>query len=257
MLKRNPFHFSIATRVRNPYFKRFLEPSDGASILDVGCGVGYFTALLSEAGGDVCGVDVDPSSISVATQMIGNKFVIGSAEWLPFQDNSFDKILCSEVLEHIVDDNRAVSEIRRVAKPGAVIVLTVPSPEGLFGARIKSICHGHDDIHGPEAHQRDGYTRSELRTLLESNGILIDNMRFTMVAMTELLMGATKLAYLATSGNAHLSSQSEVMQVDGFLVFRAYRVALPIITALAKVEDIVLAPLLKGHMLIVKGKVQK
>lgn len=256
----SPFHYSIATRVRNPYFKRFLKPTSGDLILDIGCGVGYFSELLSALGGRIWGIDTDPLSITTASKTVEGQFALGRAESLPFRDNSFDKLLCSEVLEHILDDNQAISEIQRVAKQGATVVFTVPSPEGIFGAKIKSICHGHEGAHeghGGEAHQRDGYTRKELQRLLEDHGIVVEEMRFTMIALAEILMGITKLAYSATSGKAHLASQSEVIQVSESRMLKTYGKALPIITGLARIEDRILAPLLKGHMLVVKGHIQK
>ena len=53
MLKNSPFHYSIATRIRNSYILKYLLPEQEDKILDVGCGVGYFAELLSDCGCEV------------------------------------------------------------------------------------------------------------------------------------------------------------------------------------------------------------
>ena len=261
LLSENPFHYSIATRVRNPYFQRFLAPQPGERVLDVGCGVGYYTVLLGECGANLWGMDADLDAVLVARRLYGDRFLVGRAEELPFADNSFDKLLCSEVLEHIHDDGAAVAELRRVAKEGAIIVVTVPSPDGVFGVRIKSICHGAasslSDGKSWEEHRRDGYTCEELCLLLERRGISIQEVRYTLVFVAELLMGVTKLAFSAISGRKHLGSQMEVLEVSESLPLKLYRRAFPVLVLMAHIEDLILARFLRGHMVIVRATVRK
>jgi len=253
----SPFHFSIATRVRNPYFLKFLAPQPGERILDVGCGVGYFVALLGSSGATVFGIDVDFTSIRAARGQYGQRFVVGRGEELPFPADTFDKLICSEVLEHIADDAQAVSELSRVAKDGATVIVTTPSPEGLFGASIKSICHDSEEGRSWEHHQRDGYTASKLCSLLRNQGLEVQEVRYTMIFITELLMGMTKLAFSAISGRKHLGSQMEVLEVSESLPLKLYRRAFPLFVLIAYLEDLILAPVLRGHMVIVRASVRK
>ena len=73
-----------------------------------------------------------------------------SLEALPFPDASFDRLLAADVLEHVDDDARALRELRRVAAPGAVLVITVPAHPRLWSA--------HDEA----LHHRRRYRRAEL-----------------------------------------------------------------------------------------------
>ena len=257
LIYKSPFHYSIATRVRNPYFLRFLAPQPGERILDVGCGVGYFVALFNLSGCSVWGVDVDLVSVRAAREQYGQRFAVGRGEELPFAADTFDKLICSEVLEHIKDDARAVSELCRVAKDGATVIVTTPSPEGVFGSRIKSICHGSNGEHCWEAHQREGYTAVELCSLLQDQGMEVQDVRYTMVFATELLMGVTKLAFSAISGRKHLDSQTQVLEVNKSFLMKLYRFVFPVFVLMARLEDLILAPILRGHMVIVRGTVRR
>lgn len=257
LICKSPFHYSIATRVRNPYFLRFLAPQPGEQILDVGCGVGYFVALFSLSECNVWGVDIDLASVRAAREQYGQRFVVARAEELPFAVDTFDKLICSEALEHIEDDEQAVAELHRVAKDGATVIVTTPSPEGVFGSRIKSICHDSNGEHGWEKHQRDGYYGVELRALLQERGIEVQDMRYTMVFAAELLMGVTKLAFSAVSGRKHLSSQTQVLEVNESLLMKLFCFVFPVFVLMARLEDVILAPILRGHMVIARGTARK
>ena len=212
--------------------------------MDVGCGIGYFTNLLSRRGSEVLGVDTDSNSIAAATRALGNKFLSCSAESLPFRDGSFDKVLCTEVLYYLPDDAKAIQEICRVARPGATVVVTAVSPDGLLGARFKHVWQ----------YYRPGYTRCGLGALLEENGVEVVEVRYTLVALAALLMQAMRLAYPLISGNRQLDNQAEIVQMKDSWLWATYRAFFPIITLLARLEDTILAPWLKGQLLILKGR---
>jgi SAM-dependent methyltransferase len=108
-------------------------------ILDVGCGSGrHMTAAFRFPKAKVVGADIDLDDALAAKNRLNshrNLGIHGSGESdvivadicaLPFQDNFFDLVLCSEVLEHIQHHNIAVSEIVRVLKPGKNLVVSVP-----------------------------------------------------------------------------------------------------------------------------------
>jgi SAM-dependent methyltransferase len=98
----------------------------------------------------------------------GSAPVSGDATVLPFADSSFDKVIAAEVLEHILDDQRAMNELARVLRPGGVLAVTVPAwlPE--------RICWGLSrEYHEvPGGHVRI-YTRVELEAKLRRAGFAI------------------------------------------------------------------------------------
>ncbi len=98
------------------------------SILDAGCGEGYFTNYLARSLPDsrVTGTDLSHDAIAYASNRFGDgaAFSVGDVYELPFPSNAFDVVVCSEVLEHLDQPERALEEVIRVAAVG--VVLTVP-----------------------------------------------------------------------------------------------------------------------------------
>lgn len=119
-------------------FDRFpVEP--GMSVLDVGCGQGRHSYEALRRGGDVTAFDLNEDDLAEVSTMFGAmdaegqvpasgayRTVAGDARQMPFDDASFDRVIASEVLEHIVDDESAMAEIARVTKPGGLVAVTVP-----------------------------------------------------------------------------------------------------------------------------------
>jgi SAM-dependent methyltransferase len=116
----------------------------GDWVLDLGCGEGrHVHGLHMLDGVNVVGLDLDiPSLIKgrdgmdflpAGSNAAVTAFVSGDAYRLPFPDNAFDAVICSEVLEHLIDYERALAEIARVLKPGGRFAPTVPTawPERL------------------------------------------------------------------------------------------------------------------------------
>ena len=100
------------------FFRRVLANLPGAKVLDIGCGFRPWLALFPEGTVEYTGVDSDRDASEAD--------VAGRAEELPFGDSCFDAVICSEVLEHVWDLEKALSEIRRVAKDGALLYVTTP-----------------------------------------------------------------------------------------------------------------------------------
>ena len=73
-MKNNPFHYSIATRIRNSFFIKYLNPNSNDKILEVGCGVGYFCELLNKYGAKVWGLDISSESIDYCKKNIDGEF---------------------------------------------------------------------------------------------------------------------------------------------------------------------------------------
>ncbi len=105
--------------------RRWADPA-GGRVLDVGCGVGMYTAAFLRATPHVFGVEVEAERAREArgraagvTQAVGER--------LPFADGSFDLVFSHEVLEHVADDRACAVEMARVTRPGGRIVIFVPN----------------------------------------------------------------------------------------------------------------------------------
>ncbi len=108
---------------------KFLNPMPNDSILDVGCAQGYFERyFLIGKVSKVKGVDINLKAIEYCSKKDGKEYYLHcAAEKLPFQDNEFDKVLCLDTLEHVDDEVKTISEIRRVLRPNGLLVLSVPN----------------------------------------------------------------------------------------------------------------------------------
>jgi len=101
-------------------------PLQGQRVLDVGCGVGMYTAALLRETPHVFGVEIDRERAIQARERAAG-VAQAPGEWLPFANATFDVVFSHEVLEHVSDDQACAAEMARVAKPGGRIVVFVPN----------------------------------------------------------------------------------------------------------------------------------
>lgn len=104
-------------------------------VLDVGCGPGILLSRLAGSGLKLCGVDCSPEMIAEArkrTRGTDVKLMIGRAEALPFKDATFDVVLALGMLEYLPDVLKGLTEIARVTKPNAVIVLSMLNADSVY-----------------------------------------------------------------------------------------------------------------------------
>ncbi len=98
----------------------------GRRVLDVGCGLGLYVHRFMELGAQAHGIEIDSERAHAALQ-VSPHIREGSAEELPYPDESFEVVFSNEVLEHVEDDERAISEAVRVLVPGGHLILFVPN----------------------------------------------------------------------------------------------------------------------------------
>jgi 2-polyprenyl-3-methyl-5-hydroxy-6-metoxy-1,4-benzoquinol methylase len=127
---RNPFQEQGAVeRNENETFellKQYVDPGD--RILDAGCGMGDM--LLRLEGYDAVGIDLSAEYVEVCHER-GLQAQVGRVEKLPWPRDHFDMVICTDVLEHVLDLNKAVRELLRVLKPGGTLIVRTPNQENL------------------------------------------------------------------------------------------------------------------------------
>lgn len=104
----------------------------GKRVLDAACGSGYGTKILAECAADVTGMDISAEAIAFAEKEYAQpnaRYLVGSVDCLPFEDNSFDVIISFETIEHVneVIQNSFLSEIKRVLKENGILIMSTPN----------------------------------------------------------------------------------------------------------------------------------
>jgi len=153
----------------------------GELVLDLGSGPGRHAFETLRRGARVVLCDYDTGELAQARTLssamveageIASTDAIattqGDGVFLPFPDDTFDRIIAAEVLEHIPDDEGAIAELHRVLKPGGTIAVTIPAwlPEKICWA----LSEEYHAPHVPGGHVRI-YTENELRRKLRDAGL--------------------------------------------------------------------------------------
>ncbi|MDP9117829.1 MAG: class I SAM-dependent methyltransferase [Actinomycetota bacterium] len=156
-----------------------LEVSEGQRVLDLGCGQGRHSFEVLRRGADVVAVDLNAEDLSHVEQMVAAMAEAGEikppaepvtlqadALDLPFPNGSFDRVIASEILEHIGDDGTAIRELARVTRSGGLVAVSVPR------RWTEQVCWALSrEYHSVEGGHVRIYQRSRLAALLTAAGL--------------------------------------------------------------------------------------
>jgi 2-polyprenyl-3-methyl-5-hydroxy-6-metoxy-1,4-benzoquinol methylase len=147
---------------------RRLPQGSGMRLLDVGCGNGTLIGLLKPYGFDVLGVDSSAEAANVAREEHRVRVLSGTLGDAAFAGNWFDIVTMFHVMEHVSNPRELLAEVRRIVKPGGVVIVQVPNLDSWqfrwFGVRWYGL-----DV---PRHVVD-YSQSAILGLLESSGFRI------------------------------------------------------------------------------------
>lgn len=131
----------------------------GDKYLDMGCGTGL---ILRHLPPNSVGVDINPRNIEKAKQHVPTAqfFICDIEEKLPFKDQSFSTIICTETLEHLLYPEKALEEAKRVLKNRGVIIGSVPKKSLFWKFRFLSSTRPNEPLHRY-------YTRETLNNLFK------------------------------------------------------------------------------------------
>jgi ubiquinone/menaquinone biosynthesis C-methylase UbiE len=145
-----------------------LDVREGLAVLDVGCGAGYLLGKAAGRASLAVGVDLDQDRLRAARDGLLHEerpsrglieFAVADGQRLPFGDASFDRIICTETLEHVSDAQLTLCELARVLRPGGRLAVSVPNfaSEAILYRLIKDYFRfpgGHRRIFSPQALHR-------------------------------------------------------------------------------------------------------
>ncbi len=147
--------------LRRRFLLEHLQP--GTLALDLGCGEGAFTALMAQSGAQPLGVDVAEAALRRARRAHPDlEFRLAPPNGpLPLPDGGFGLVWASEVIEHVADTARWLSEVRRVLAPRGRLLVTTPNH-----ARLTILLRGLERYSEPLGDHLHLYTRRSLRETL-------------------------------------------------------------------------------------------
>jgi SAM-dependent methyltransferase len=164
--------------VQGPHLRKLLGRVTAESprihnLLNAGAGEGLYSHLLLSLPGVTQILELDASyNHCTRPSYPRQQFMAASLAAMPFSDHTMDLILCSEVLEHIVQDEQALNELTRVLSPGGWLLITVPTPPAVFDP----------------AHVREGYYPGDLTERLKNRGLQVVEVRFCMHAVFQFFL---------------------------------------------------------------------
>jgi SAM-dependent methyltransferase len=168
------------------YWLHEYQAFSGKKVLDVGAGNGYVLSKYAQEGAYVAGLDITKTAIDLCSKRFGllglkGDVVVGNAEALPFEPESFDCVCSMGVLHHTPDTHQAVDEIFRVLKPGGRLITMVYHRNSVlyrFKFPLMSLVTGKpiqqlvDEVDGVGNPKGSVFSRDELRRLLKKFGDL-------------------------------------------------------------------------------------
>lgn len=166
-------------------FKNFLSGIKPRRILEVGCSSGHLTKQLAVLfpKSHITGIDVYTQAIKEAQRRFPNlSFIVADAHKLPFKNNSFDLILCSETIEHVTNPQKMLHEIARVLKKNGVALIEMDSGSWLFRIVWWWWTTFHRGRVWREAHLYP-FTAHALEHLIVSNGFRVQKKVFSHLGM--------------------------------------------------------------------------
>jgi SAM-dependent methyltransferase len=160
-----------------------LELSAGAKVLDAGCGSGRMLQELA-AYGEVSGIELDQDAAAFAASRGHGEVRVGRLEELPWEPDTFELIICLDVIEHTAHDRRTLAELRRVCRPGGWLLVTVPAYQALWS------------LHDVANHHYRRYSRRTLRMAALEAGWNV----LRMTAFNSVLLAPAAAVRLAQRG---------------------------------------------------------
>jgi SAM-dependent methyltransferase len=235
--------YDLPTRDKIPAIRSLVALDDRGLALDVGSGTGYTTRGVFGARPTVC-VDMDPGNLRYCREHAPAgcvpMCVVARAEALPFREGAFRFILCSEVLEHLDNDEGAAREMARVLSRDGRAIVTVPYtglgfttiPEWLG---LKTV----HDFPGPERHVRPGYDERSLGQTLGRQGLEVERFGYYLRLFARITTDIVTIAHLAFQRVVHGRRSwtwSDVSAVEGSTVFKMYTWVFPVLWGVSRLD---------------------
>jgi ubiquinone/menaquinone biosynthesis C-methylase UbiE len=233
----------------------YLGNTHGLTCLDIGADNGVISYLLRQQGGKWHSADLDEQTVRVIRSLVEHEVYQIDGRHTPFRENTFDRIVIIDFLEHIHTDTEFIDEMYRIMKPGGDLIINVPHTKRSLLRLCRLTLGQTDEKHG---HVRPGYTAGELRSLL--------GQRFTITAVhTYSKFFSECIDTLITAAvdwlkREHKTSAKGRMVTEGDMrqyrkMFKMYSAIYPIVWLFSQLDYLLFWR--SGYMMIVKATILK
>jgi len=165
---------------RMRHFDRVIEARggwQGQAVLDLGCAGGFMAEALDDRGARVTGIDPAAQAIAAALGHAAQtgreiRYDTGVGEALPYETAAFDTVVCVDVLEHVADLGRVVTEVARVLRPGGVFLFDTINRNPVASLAVVTLAERVISLLPRGTHDPAMFIRpSELRAHLRAQGL--------------------------------------------------------------------------------------
>ena len=205
-------------RIIFDWVQRTITTHKNPQVLDIGCGTGFNIVYLHELGyNQVSGLDFSPDALEYCRSRQLKVLMCGDAENLPIRHDCYDIILILDIIEHLKDDRRALSEIFRALKPDGILIIFVPAFRFLWSFQ--------DEI----SHHQRRYNIKELKEKILHSGFkpikltYVNSLLFPVVWIGRIILRAFPRYFKITS-----ESQMNPSWMNGIL-YRIFLSELPLL----------------------------
>jgi methionine biosynthesis protein MetW len=119
------------------YYQMKIPSQYSGKVLDIGCGDGKLLSNLKNTGWETYGVEISDLAVEFARKKYGLNIFEGVAEDAMFEDEFFDVIILSHVLEHLPDPKATLKEINRILKPNGLLIISIPNVNSFEAKHFK------------------------------------------------------------------------------------------------------------------------
>jgi 2-polyprenyl-3-methyl-5-hydroxy-6-metoxy-1,4-benzoquinol methylase len=255
------FQKTLKKRLRLKVLKSHIGPfkeSDQCLLVTCGDNNGAINYYLKEIGGSWTFADLETKSIAEMTELLNAPVLHVEENRLPFENCQFDCVVSIDVHEHLEDPGPFTLELQRIAKPNAIIIISLPNgDETKIATRIKNFIGMTKDQYG---HVREGLQVTELRELMSKSGIKpMAHSTFSKV-FTELLELSINFLYVKVlakksktkveKGTIAPATKNQLKSIDKS--YKLYSLIYPLFSLISKLDGFFWFS--EGYVVVVEGR---